>query len=130
MKKEYTGDQVVHRALCLGEKRLNFYRRGGISFPDYDKITTVARLTLSNGLTLPLAWVTETCSEYQLVEREVDRDALEAQLTAVLTRRLTAAVGEGGQVFSSTFSAREENGLLVVTLEAECLEQIGKVVER
>ena len=129
-EKDYTGKQVVHRALRLGEKRLNFYCRGGISFTDYDKITTVNCLTLSNGLTLPLAWVTETCSEYQLVERTADRDALEAELTSALTRRLTAAVGEQGQVYSSAFSVQEENGLLVVTLEAECLEQIGEVVER
>ena len=129
-EKEYTGAQAVRHALCLGEKRLNFYRRGGISFPEYDKITTVDRLTLSNGLTLPLSWVTETCSEYRLVEREADRDAREAELTDALTRRLAAAVGEQGQVLRSGCSVREEDGELIVTLEAECLEQIGVVVER
>lgn len=129
-EKEYTGRSVTRHALRLGEKRVNFYIRGGISFPNYDKITTADFLTLPSGISLALAWETETFSEFTPVEREADPAALEAELTAALTERLNAAVGEGGQVLSCSSSSRTENGLLTVTFQAECLEQIGKVVER
>ena len=34
-----------------------------------------------------------------------------------------------GEVLRTDFTVREENGILVVTLLAECREQIGRVVE-
>ena len=36
---------------------------------------------------------------------------------------------EDGEVLRTDFTVREENGILVVTLLAECREQIGRVVE-
>lgn len=129
-EKEYTGRTVTRHALRLGEKRVNFYIRGGISFPNYDKITTTDFLTLPNGLSLALAWETEICSEFTPVEREADPAALEAELAAALTERLSAAVGEGGQVLACSSSTRTEDGFLTLTFQAECLEQIGRVIER
>ena len=62
-EKEYTGAQTVRRALRLVVKTAGILPiQGGISFADYDKITTVDHSTLTNGLTLPLAWETETYS--------------------------------------------------------------------
>ena len=40
--------------------------------------------------------------------------------------RLLKQIGEDGKVVSSEFSCSEKNGLLTVTLRAECSEQIAK----
>ena len=36
--------------------------------------------------------------------------------------------GEDGSVLSTSFSVREDGGLLTVTLKAQCREQIGREV--
>ena len=127
--KAYTGKEKTRYALLLGAKRVNFYHRAGISFPDYDKITTVHPLTLPNGLELPLGWVKETYVEYVPEERETDLAAAEAALKAALEARLASEVADG-QILEKSWSSARENGLLTVTLTAECLEEIGVTVER
>ena len=127
--KVYTGREKVRWALLLGEKRVNFYHRAGISFPDYDKITKVTYVTLPNGLELPLGWVKETYVEYTCEERETDLEEAEAALKEALEARL-AEETDGGEIVTMNWSSVRENGLLTVTLQAECLEEIGVTVER
>ncbi|MBQ7465794.1 MAG: hypothetical protein IJS55_04655, partial [Oscillospiraceae bacterium] len=62
----------------------------------------------------------------QSVARTVAQARQEGE--ASLLRRLRQEMTEGGQVVSTAFSAREQNGYLLVTLRAECLEQLGRSV--
>ena len=45
-----------------------------------------------------------------------------------LIRQLESLVGEDGTVESTQFSARVKDGLLQVTLQAQCLEEIGEEI--
>jgi similar to stage IV sporulation protein len=58
----------------------------------------------------------------------VDETAAREMLETRLSDRLTALLGDTGQAEETGFSAAAENGLLKVTLTAQCQEEIGKEV--
>ena len=67
--------------------------------------------------------------EYTLVPAAVDLTAAET----MLKERLLASLKEGmdeGEVLKTDYKAEIQDGILSVTLLAECTEQIGRVVER
>ncbi len=83
---------------------------------------------LPGGVALPVTAVSETLRFYELVERERTEDEALALADTVLTARL-AAYMEEGQVLSRELTSQVVDGNLVVTLVAECQEQIGRLVE-
>ena len=58
----------------------------------------------------------------------MDLAAAQVLLEQRLEERLTQLIGEDGTVQSLQFAAQVENGLLQVTLVAECREEIGREV--
>ena len=50
---------------------------------------------------------------------------MEARLRAALAAELEHRLGAGGEVLSESFSAAESGGALLVTLRAECLQNIA-----
>ena len=52
-----------------------------------------------------------------------------ALLEEELLRALRESVGDG-EILQTSFAAAEEDGLLTVTLQAECTEEIGRFVPR
>lgn len=129
-QKEYTGNEkrLVSIKILWGEA--DFFRNSGISYERYDKITTTTPLALF-GRELPFAVTTATYREYTTEERAVNTEAARAMLEQELSDRLdTILLDSEGEALHTDFAAREENGLLIVTMLAECKEQIGKTVER
>lgn len=127
--KSYTGEETVRRSLSLLGKRVNFYENSGISYERYDTITRLKALTPPAISSLPILWETETVREYTLVPAAVDLTAAET----MLKERLLASLKEGmdeGEVLKTDYKAEIQDGILSVTLLAECTEQIGRVVER
>ena len=61
------------------------------------------------------------------VPAPIDRAAAQALLEERLELALRAALGDGEAV-STAFSAAERDGMLRVTLQAECREEIGRFV--
>ncbi len=93
-------------------------------------MTVVSPLTLL-GRELPFALTTVTCREYELQEQAVDAGAARSMLEGELLSRLDEALEEThGEVLRTDFISREEDGLFIVTMLAECREQIGVTVER
>lgn len=127
--KNHTGKEKTRFSLCILGKRLNFYRNSGISFAEYDKITRVQTLTLPGGLELPLQLCRETVREVEVFSTPVDREGTTALLEDRLRERLAVLV-EDGEIVSCEISSVEENGLLKVSLLAECREEIGRTVDR
>lgn len=128
--KKYTGRERTLWSAEILWGTLEFYGNSSISYEKYDKITQDHTLTLF-GRTLPFGIRQVTCREYTLTEREVDADAARAMLEEELLRQLDRILaGSQGQVLRTDFTARQENGLLTVTMLAECQEQIGVTVER
>ena len=56
----------------------------------------------------------------------MDRDAAANLLEDELTERLKRLVGTDGQVLKTDFQTRVSDGLIYVTVFAECLEEIGQ----
>ncbi|MDE6108121.1 MAG: sporulation protein YqfD [Oscillospiraceae bacterium] len=124
--KVYTGEEKNRWSLTLLGKKVNFFQNSGISGGRYDKISKSWSAALPGGLTLPFILSRETCRGYELEERPIDLQAAQVMLEERLLARLTALVEETGTVEDYSFSTRTEGELLVVTLTAECREELGR----
>ena len=125
--KRYTGEETNRWSVTALGRRTDFFGKGGISFDRYDKISHTWTLTLPGGEEMPLAVQRETCRAYELETLAVEPDAAEAMLKERLLEALEEAVGEG-EIVSTEFAVETENGMLKVTLQAECREEIGTFV--
>ena len=125
--KEYTGRETGRWFLTILGKRINFYRKSGISFPQYDKISSTWNAGSGMDLALPLSLGRETMREYTLTPAEVDLAAAQEMLEAQLERALTEQI-EGGSITRTEYTAVVTDEMLTVTLRAECTEEIGRFV--
>lgn len=124
--KDYTGAEKSVWSVNFFGRRMKIFGNTGISWPMYDKITTVRPATLPGGRELPLALHRETYREYLPRTVEVDQEAAQALLEEQLQKQLAALIGEDGTVETTRFSSRVTDGQLEVTLTAQCLEEIGE----
>lgn len=124
--KDYTGQERSRWTLTVFGRRMEIFGTYSISWPFYDKITTVHQAALPDGAPLPLSLSREVCRAYDPRVVRVDREAAQALLERELLDRLEQLVGEDGTVESTRFSARVEGDLLKVTVVAECMEEIGR----
>lgn len=124
--KDYTGAEKSVWSVNFFGRRMKIFGNTGISWPMYDKITTVRPAVLPGGRELPFSLHRETYREYLPRTVEVDREAARALLEERLQEQLAALIGEDGEVESTRFSARISGGRLEVTLTAQCLEEIGE----
>lgn len=128
-KKVYTGKEKRSHTLIWGENRLKIGAKGSsICNVDCDKIKNQTQWTLFGLFALPVTWETETLLPYELEVTPRSRADAEVQGKDVLETYLAALLGEAGSVTQQRFSTAVEGDTLVVTLSAECEEQIGKEV--
>ena len=128
-KKVYTGKEKRSHTLIWGENRLKIGAKGSsICNVDCDKIKNQTQWALFGLFALPVTWETETLLPYELEIAARSRADAEAQGKDVLETYLAALLGETGSVTQRRFSTAVEGDTLVVTLSAECEEQIGKEV--
>jgi similar to stage IV sporulation protein len=123
-EKSYTGETRTRTAVIFAGRRINLYFNGGISFENYDKMTTENTLKLPTGNILPIRIVTEKYTEYTAYEARLSVLRASELLQQGLLDRLKARIGDG-EIKKTEFETSEENGVLKVTLHAECLEQIA-----
>ncbi len=123
-EKGYTGRSVSRWSLNFFSLRLQFYKNSGISYDMYDKIKETHSLTL--GVGLPLSITRETLREYTVQAADADADAASTQLRQELEQRLEQILADReGEILETSFSETRQNGLLTVTLTAQCSEKIG-----
>ena len=127
-EKVYTGEKTVRRAVLLGKNRVNLYIGSSISGDTCDKIIDWNQWELPGGLVLPVTVVTETLEEYTLTETRRSQEEAQALGTLTLDRQLEALLVDG-ELLSRQINSQVEGDTLLVTLTAECEEQIGKFVE-
>lgn len=127
-KKVYTGEEKTRQAVLIGKKRWNLYFSSSILGDTCDKITSWDQWELPGGVALPVVMVTERLRFYELAQRERSPEEALALAEAVLDQRLAEYLDEG-EVLSREVSSETVDGNLVVTLSAECREQIGRLVE-
>ncbi len=124
VKKEYTGAEKGRSAAVFGEKRINFCFTGGNPYACCDKITENKRLSFLDRGLLPTSVLRESFYEWRPMAAELSEREAEAILKARLISRLNGMIGSGS-VTDTGFELRREDGLYVLTLRAECLEEIA-----
>jgi similar to stage IV sporulation protein len=123
--KTYTGEKMTRLALLLGDRRINFYRNSGENGEACDKITEKYPFALKDVFTLPITLLREDFRAYRLTDVRRDESALRESLEAELSSVLENELGDGGEIVSVSFVSSKANGLMTVTLRAECRENIA-----
>ena len=120
--------KTTRLALNFGKHRIKIYGKGSMLGADCDKIIHYSGVSLPGGLRLPITVVKEETVRY--TDMPVQRAAADARAEgeALLLRLLEEQMTDTGTVTQTRFAAAEKNGCLLVTLKAECLEQIGRQV--
>ena len=126
-RKQDTGEEKTLVSLVFGTHRVKFFANSSIEGCEYDKITKRRRLDLL-GLPLPVTLVTERCRMYEAHEAAVEPMEAKAAGEQILTEYLHTLVDPYGTVESTLCTARQKGDTLLVTLTAECQEQIGESV--
>ncbi len=124
--KNYTGSEKNVWSFNIFGRRVEIFGNTSISWPMYDKITTVRQAVLPGGEQLPLSLSRETFRECLPQTVAVDQDAAQALVENQLLKQLIALIGEDGEIESTQFSAKVREGQLEITLSAQCLEEIGE----
>lgn len=125
-------EEETHTGYRLGilGLELDFFEKSSIFPEGYDKITNTEFLKLG-GYTWPVWWQTTTYRRYTVQEQQVDPQQGEALLKELLQQRLEQLLEVGdGEILHQDFVTRVEGDTLVVSMVAECREQIGRTVER
>mgnify|MGYP000252408246 CR=1 FL=1 len=125
VEKSGEGKTTTRVALDVGKQRIKIYGKGSMLGAGCDKIVTYHPLTLPFGLRLPLTLAVETTTAYDT--QFIDRTAAQARAEgeAQLLRQLDDMLTEGGTVTSTRFSTAQQGDTLLVTLVAECYEEIS-----
>ena len=108
--------------------QVEIFGNSSISWPFYDKITTVRQGRLPTGEALPISLRQETFREYEVRSVSLDLQAAQSMLEEQLLRRLEELVGEDGEVRATQTKAWVDGTFFKVTMESECLEEIGREV--
>ena len=128
--KVYEEDTHTGYRLGILGLELDFFEKSSIFPEGYDKITNTEFLELG-GYTWPVWWQTTTYRGYTVQEQQVDPQQGEALLKELLQQRLEQLLEVGdGEILHQDFVTRVEGDTLVVSMVAECREQIGRTVER
>ena len=128
--KVYDQEETTSYQLKILGLELDFFEKSSIFPEGYGKITRTETLKLG-GYTWPVSWTTTTYRGYTVQEQAVDPQQGEALLKQLLEQRLERLLEEGeGEILQQDYVTRVEGDTLVVSLVAECREQIGRTVER
>lgn len=120
-----TGRARTRWALVIGKKRINFYQSSGIPDGECVKIKDEYALAIPGVFRLPLSLVRERTQTYETRPRAVSVETAREALEQALTAQLQARIGADGEVISAAFTAAEHHGVLLVTLRAECEQELG-----
>jgi similar to stage IV sporulation protein len=118
----------VRFALDLGKRRIKFYGKGSVTQANCDKITRYKAWTLPGGIRLPVTLVTERLIHRDVSERRRSEAEARREGEELLLDLLDRQLDEDADVTQTRFAAARQGDYLLVTLKAECLEQIGRTV--
>ena len=117
-------------ALIFGKHRIKICGKGSVTPTDCDKITRYVAWTLPGGLRLPVTLAEERYSRRGTAEAERPVREARQEGEELLLQQLRSQLGDDAAVVDTRFAAARRGDSLLVTLKAECLEQIGVSVPR
>jgi len=127
-EKSYTGDEKSRFALFIGDRRINFYGNSSISDMYCDKIYDEWTLSVEGLFTLPISITREKSVFYEKTDWERDINFAAEQAKAYLREALLLEIGESGEILLENYTVSDVGDRLVVSLRAQCHEEIGKTV--
>ncbi|MBR0354569.1 MAG: sporulation protein YqfD [Oscillospiraceae bacterium] len=110
-------------ALKIGKKRINFYQNGGKAIDGCDKIVHEYHLGIHGLFRLPVTLVREELRPYEETEHGGSAEEIGQLLIAALAEHID------GQIVSAELLTSQIGGVTVVTLRAQCLENIARSVD-
>lgn len=124
VEKRGEGKTTTRVALDVGKQRIKIYGKGSMLGAGCDKIVTYHPLTLPFGLRLP---PDAGSGDHHGLRHPVRRPtAAQARAEGEVQRCGSwTTCDEGGTVTSTRFSTAQQGDMLLVTLAAECYEEIG-----
>lgn len=127
--KRYTGEAQKVISLAWGKNRAKIFGNDSSkSGMQCDKISERNKLSLGFYV-FPITLVKDTLHPYTMEQRSVSREAAAARGEELLTQYLTAQLDEEGYVVTSRCTSAKHGEYYIVTLCAECIEQIGTSVD-
>ncbi len=112
-------------SLVIGKKRINFFSYSRNKYTSCDKINKLRYISLGEVFTLPVGYALERTTQYETSTVPIDEDKTVERLKATLEAELWRRIGEG-QIVSKEYTVSKSEGLLTVTLRAQCTENIAK----
>jgi similar to stage IV sporulation protein len=122
--KCYSGQVRKVKSVIIGKKFINFYLNSGNPGVKCDKIEDRKILVLPGGICLPATVVTTAYYPYEVQEAELTVEEAEAQLQERLKKYLLEKLTDG-EIREMEFSRDVSNGVVTVTMTAECVEEIA-----
>lgn len=110
--------------LLSGKNRINFYSDSRNEEPSCDKINKLRYISFGKSFVIPIGMVIQSAKNYEIRECDVNREDTTLRMQDDLMAELRYRIGDG-EIVSSSFTVTECDGLLVVTLRAECIENIA-----
>lgn len=120
-----TEEEQTGWGLTILGRRLNFYGNSSNLDTCCDKMVILYPVTLPDGEQLPFGLWKATWQPW--VSASVEPESAERYLRRSLTKQLETLL-DGGQVMSSRWQVERTAEAVTVTVEAQCLEQIGRTV--
>ena len=125
LKRGAIGSERTEFSLCIGKKRINFYKGSGICDASCVKMYSEYVLTLPGGFELPVVLIRETVTSYDLSETGADETAASAMLRKFAGPYLEKQMIAGKiEQRSETISVTED--VISMTGEYACTEMIGR----
>ncbi|MDO4815284.1 MAG: sporulation protein YqfD [Bacillota bacterium] len=123
-KKSEKDGGSLKLSLLSGKNRINFYSDSRNKEQSCDKINKLRYISFGDSFVIPIGVDIQSTNSYEIRECEVDREETALRLQDDLMAELRYRIGSG-EIVSSSFAVTECDGLLVVTLRAECMENIA-----
>ena len=114
--------------LDFGKLSIKLWAKGSILPADCGKILDYGAVCLPGGFRLPLTVVKERTVRYTAQTAQRDEAQARAEGEAALLQLLESELAEGDTVETTRFTAARKGDWLLVTLWAECHQQIGQQV--
>ena len=126
-RRQTSGEEKTVLSLIFGSRRVKIYGNSSYSLKECDKIIERERLRFF-GLPLPITVERERLRFLSPAADTLTAEEAQRRGEAALRGYLAALVEGRGTVSSAICSSRERDGVLTVTLTAECREEIGRQV--
>ena len=123
--KTEEADSCTRLWLDMGRQRIKLCGGGSVVEGNCDKITEYRRLRLPFGVQTPVTLAVERTVRHTAYAGERPEAEARAEGERQLLAQLEQTIGEDGRILRRETLGRRQGAYLLVTLRAECEEQIG-----